>query len=211
MISQGFDINITNDFVDVYTGSSVGPKSKHIASAFFSLFLVALFIFRVVGAGFSSSSTSSTRSNGTVLSSLWGAGVALLILWIIIAAIFYAIRSFFPNGDAIHCTRSELTVRKIPTLNFSGEWKSASFPVKEVTRLHFGIVRFSRYNTATGLLFTVSGKKYKVFDTLQIPEAIQVMDGLQKLGVDVIRDVAEPMAVQMALEQRKSKLGKFLR
>ena len=208
MISQSFDITITADSVDAISGSSVGPKSRHIASALFSTVLVIYLIAMVSDVFFGAAGNSaSTRSK---FDFVIGIVTALTILWVILGMTFYVIRSFFPNGDAIHCEHNLLSVRKIPTFNFRGQWKTTSFPINDVVGLHFGLVRFSRYNTATGLIFTVNGKKIKVFDTLQIPEAVQILDGLQKLGVDTVRDPGERMSVEMVLERRNSKLGRLL-
>ena len=54
-----------------------------------------------------------------------------------------------------------------------------------------------------GLRFKVDGITKKTLAGLESPEAAQILDALSSLGVNVVRDPAMPMMVDMALSRRK--------
>lgn len=78
-----------------------------------------------------------------------------------------------------------------------------SFPRECVKRIRFGQVAYSRYGGTTGLIFTVDGKQEKILYGLECIEAQKILDELQRLGYDIVRDVGMRMMVEMAESRRK--------
>ena len=132
-----------------------------------------------------------------------------LVLLFLLAIVFGLIRSFFPSGESLTCDRTTLTVGKIPEGNFHGKWEYQSFPVSSIKQSHFGVVRVRRSGGGTGLIFDAEDKTLKCLEGLEAPEADQILQALSTLGVDVHRDPAMPMMVEMATSRRNGKFAWF--
>ena len=118
-----------------------------------------------------------------------------------------ALRNLFPSGQSITCDRSTLTIGRIPHSSLRGQWRYESFPVSTVKELQFASVAFGGQRPVLGLRFKVDGITKKTLAGLESPEAAQILDALSSLGVNVVRDPAMPMMVDMALSRRKHLAG----
>ncbi len=114
-----------------------------------------------------------------------------------------ALRNLFPSGQSITCDRSTLTIGRIPHSSLRGQWRYESFPVGTVKELQFASVAFGGQRPVLGLRFKVDGITKKTLAGLESPEAAQILDALSSLGVNVVRDPAMPMMVDMALSRRR--------
>ncbi len=120
-----------------------------------------------------------------------------------------ALRSLFPSGESLTCDRSTLTIGRIPNTSLRGRWNSRRSQSMRSKRLQFAQVRYSRYGGVTGLRFKADGKTKKILAGLESPEAAKILDALVSFGVNVVRDPAMPMMVDMALSRRKRWGGLF--
>src|SRR6185312_2520732 len=144
---------------------------------------------------------------------LWSTCAHLLLAGLFLALdatlVFQAIRSLFPSGEALRCDHENLVIGRIPWMNFQGKWAYNSFPVPDVKQMQFTAIRPGSRGGGTGLMFIAGGKKYEVFPGLESPEASRILDALSALHVDILRDPAMPMMVEMAESRRKSRIGLF--
>ena len=114
-----------------------------------------------------------------------------------------ALRNLFPSGQSLICDRDTLTIGRIPRSSFRGQWTFESFSINAVKDLQFASVAFGGQRPVLGLRFKVDGITKKTLAGLESPEAAQILDALSSLGVNVVRDPAMPMMVDMALSRRK--------
>lgn len=87
--------------------------------------------------------------------------------------------------------------------NFHGKWTYSSFPVSAVKCMQFTAINPGRRGGSMGLAFLAYGKKHKALEGLEAPEANTILEALQNLYVDTMRDPAMPMMVEMAESKRK--------
>ena len=129
----------------------------------------------------------------------------LLLVMILFAgtALWTAWRSLFPSGESLACDRDELTIGRIPSASLRGQWTYETFPLTAVKELQFATVSFGGRTPVLGLRFKVEGTTKSILGGLESPEAARILDALVSLGVNVVRDPAMPMMVQMALSRRK--------
>jgi len=140
---------------------------------------------------------------------LWNWLLALALLYVGVVLLWQGFRALFPAGESLTCDKDTLTISRIPGYVLDGRWTSKSFPSKEIKQLAWGVVHWSRYGGTTGLIFYVDGKKKKILNGLEAPEAEQVLQGLTTLGIDTVHDPAMPMIIEMAMSRRKSRFGLF--
>lgn len=182
----GFRIKIQPDELTVAAdGPSVLPNRKSmkgiLLTALVGVFAAScsLFIFLPTGANPDSASWAVT----TLL-------IAAFFVWV-----------YLSGSKGLHCTRDSLEVDRISC----GRVKSKQlYPKDAVKGICFTAVACSEYGSIYGLEFSAKGKKVKVLHGLQSPEAQTILRQLDRLGFDVVHDVAMPMMVQMALERRQS-------
>jgi hypothetical protein len=129
----------------------------------------------------------------------------LLVAMILFAVILLwaAFRSLFPSGQLLTCDRSTITVGRIPRNSLRGQWRYESFPASAVKELQFATVAFGGRTPTLGLRFKVGGTTKKTLAGLDSPEAAKILDALASLGVNIVRDPAMPMMVDMALSRRR--------
>jgi hypothetical protein len=125
--------------------------------------------------------------------------VSWAILTLLIAGLF--VWAYLSGSKNLHCTRDSLEVVQISC----GRVKNRQlFPKNAVIDICYTAVAWSEYGSIYGLQFDAEGKKVHVLHGLQSPEAQLILKQLERLGFDVVYDVAMPMMVQMALERRQS-------
>lgn len=129
----------------------------------------------------------------------------LLVAMILFAVtlLWAALRRLFPTGQSLTCDRTTLTIGRIPEASLHSSWNYESFPINTIKDLQFASVAFGGRTPALGLRFKVDGETKKVLAGLESPEAAQILDALAALGVNIVRDPAMPMMVDMALSRRR--------
>jgi hypothetical protein len=185
-----FRIEITKDRVSVSHIDGGWPPDVGTTIVFFVL---AGFTWYIVATSLTRLDLWLDRSNWLLLSAM--TLFAGTLLWA-------AFRSLFPSGQSLTCDRSTLTIGRIPRSSLRGQWRHESFPISTIKALQFGVVAWGR-TPVEGLLFKVDGKTKKVLAGLDSPEAAKVLDALASLGINIVRDPAMPMMVDMALSRRK--------
>jgi hypothetical protein len=126
------------------------------------------------------------------------------LFWTAVILIILALFAFFSSNNNLHCTRDKLDVIRV---SCGRKNKIISYPEFEVKQIQFGVVTYSRYGGIGGLIFTSSGKRIKLLRGLKCVEAQKILDELQRLGYEIVRDAGMPMMVEMELSRRKSLLG----
>jgi len=114
-----------------------------------------------------------------------------------------AFRNLFPSGQSIACDGNTLTIGRISDVSVRSQWKYESFPISAIKDLQFASVAFGGQRPVMGLRFKVDGETKKTLPGLESPEAAKILDALGSLGVNIARDPAMPMMVDMALSRRK--------
>jgi hypothetical protein len=128
----------------------------------------------------------------------------LLVISLFVGTLLWAaLRSLLPSGQSLTCDRDTLTIARIPDASLRGQWKHESFRITEVKDLQFASVAFGGQRPVLGLRFKVDGQTKKILAGLESPEAAQILDALASLGVNILRDPAMPMMVDMALSRRR--------
>jgi hypothetical protein len=128
--------------------------------------------------------------------------VSLLFLWII----FQFFRLLFRHREVLRCTDDEL---EITDFDFGYAWRRRSFLRRDIKRIEFAAVGFSRYGAVTGLRFSATGKQVKCLRGLLPVEANRILSELKNLGFDTTIDVAMPMMIEIEESRRKSFWGRF--
>jgi hypothetical protein len=126
-----------------------------------------------------------------------------ILLPIFLMGFFYAWYFWvLRKGDiGLHCTREKFELLNI----FRGQVRSVqSFAKVDVKQIQFGGTTFS---TVPGIVYSIAGKKTQIFKGIKCVEAKEILDQLDRLGYDVLHDVAMPMMVEMENERRKSWLA----
>jgi hypothetical protein len=187
MIQRGFDITITPDSVDARQDDSTTKPGANRRDGIF-LICGAIFVFSFMMFG---SRHRMPNAWNNLTNSHWPSFDFVLALFMAILAtglsgslFLNGVRRFFPLGAWLHCDRSTLTISKVPWFNLQGQWKSQSFPTSNVAEFKFCVTEQNLY----GFRFRAGDCKYEIFIGLEAPEADEILKGLQRLGVDVVRD-----------------------
>lgn len=118
-----------------------------------------------------------------------------------------ALRMFFPSGETLHCDRHTLVVSRIPLTSFRGKWKTRTFPVSEISELHYGVVQSGgRGHSSYGILFCVCGMEEKMLAGLEPPEAHRILKAMSGLGANVSKDGDMRYLVRESLRDRRAEL-----
>ena len=137
-------------------------------------------------------------------SELFKAHVGLLYLNVIAVVLVLAvgvylfalgIRNLFSSGDRLHCDHSTFTISKIAFWSFGDRWVVQSVLPSEVSQARYGVVQSGRGGRVYGILANVRGKSWKVFSGIDVSDAKRVLQGLNRMGVDV------RFSDEMSLEQ----------
>ena len=109
------------------------------------------------------------------------------------------LRAYLKGSKNLHGTGDNLEVIQVSRGKVRNKWL---FPKSAIKGVRFAPVAYSRYGTTCGLVFTAEGKKVKILNGLECPEAQTILKQLDRLGFDVVHDVGMPMMVEMALNRR---------
>jgi hypothetical protein len=186
-------------------------KKQNRTSAFnvmLSIGLVLFLLFKLLlllSPVSNGTSSLTARTSGNPRDLFWILLVIGVFLYAAASLIFQIVRSFFPSGESLNCDRENLVIGKIPTTNFRGKWTYTTFPVSSVKQMRWGVVKASRYGGGTGLLFVADDKTHKLLLGLEAPEASTILDALEHFHVDILRDPAMAMSVEMVESRRKSR------
>ena len=104
-------------------------------------------------------------------------------VWLLFAAL--GVRNFFTSGQMMHCDRSQLTVAKIPWINFNGQWTSQTFPIATVSQMELAIWPTKTRETYYLFRFRVDGKKQKALAGIAAQQGYRLLKSLRALGIDV--------------------------
>jgi hypothetical protein len=185
-----FKIEITKDRVSVSQADGGWPPDPGTTIVFLVLSAVTV---RAIMSWF-------TADRVKLSPSSWPLAVLILfagtILWT-------ALRSLFPSGQSLTCDRNTITIGRIPRNSFRGQWIYESFPISAVKDMQFTSVAFGGKRPVLGLRFKVNGETKKILAGLESPEAAQILDALVPFGVNITRDPAMAMMVEMTLSHRK--------
>ena len=165
--------------------TTLQPKKK---TAFGTVWKVILFILIAFYVLFSF--LPAALKGGYAFLGIFGAMIAIPTLW-----------GYWQGSKDLHCTRDTLEVIQVARGKVRNKWL---FPKSSVKAIGFAPVSYSKYGSTCGLVFKVQGKKVKTLVGLECPEAQIILQQLDRLGFDVVNDVAMPMMVEMALERRNS-------
>jgi hypothetical protein len=186
-----FKIEITKDRVSVSTSSGGWPPDAGTAIVFLLLVCTTGYVV----------ATWLTPLDVWFRPSNW----PLLLGTILFAGtlLWAALRSLFPSGQSLTCDHSTLTIGRIPNSSLRGQWRYESFPVSAVKGMQFTSVAFGGRTPVLGLRFKVDGTTKEALAGLESPEAAKILDAVAGLGVNIVRDPAMPMMVDMTLSHRK--------
>lgn len=106
----------------------------------------------------------------------------------------------------LRCTHETLEVIRIRR---GKKIERRTFARDKVGPIRYAVFSSGRYGSVCGLLFAVEDQELKVLANLQIVEAQQILNELERLNYSVVRDVAMPMAVEIEQDRRKSALSIF--
>ncbi len=112
----------------------------------------------------------------------------VFLMWLFFAAM--GVRSIFTSGQMLHCDRSELTISKIPWLNFKGEWQSRAFIPAEVSQLELAIWPTRSRETYDFVRFRADDETHKILEGITAPAGYRVLKGLKSLGFDA-KDISD--------------------
>jgi hypothetical protein len=208
MLQNGFEIEVTNDSVDVRReGSFLAQRYGNYVGYYYMAGAALLFCLMIF---YSNDRTSIWQIITHYRSrySDFGEAVAGFSCATAICGLMFSLgaRTFFPSGELLHCDRQSLIVSRIPWWNLRGKWTTHSYPLSDISQLHFGVVIRSRGNNFDGLCFRAAGKKQKLFAGLEAPEAHKILKGFHALGVDVPDLSDMHYLVEDALKERSMKL-----
>lgn len=150
-----------------------------------------------------------SHSGGSIVDPVLAIAFVCALLFFVLAALFVTVRSAFHSGESLTCDRTTLTAGRIPIWNFRGNWQYESFSVASIEQAHYGIVHIREYGGGMGIVFTSGARSIKLLEGLEAPEANQILDALRNLGVNIVKDVAMPMLIEMANSRRNGKFGWF--
>jgi hypothetical protein len=119
-------------------------------------------------------------------------------------AFLTGIRHLLPFGERLLCDRTMLTCSKIPWISFGNRWVTRSVPIAEIFRASYGIVYESK--GVYGILIETWGETWKLFWSIDSPEANRILRGLQGLGVNVHHDPEMRLMIRETLRDRRSQL-----
>lgn len=105
----------------------------------------------------------------------------------------------------LRCNRESLEVIKVARGRIMS---TTSYPRGSLQKIRFGTVSYAGYAAVCGLVFEAGGKRVKVLRGLGSPEARRIVAELRLLGFDTVEDVAMPMMAEMAMERRRSWMGR---
>jgi hypothetical protein len=164
----------------------------------------------------SSSAVGTVRTFLVVVAALW-AGIEVIglfeskeldPLFALGFALLFGLPSFawgyFQGDNYLCCSADALEVIHVAR----GRETIQRYSKAEVKRVRFGEVSLSKNGSINGLLLNANGKKVKLLEGLDSPEAEKILRGIDRLGFDVEHDVGMPMMVEMALERRRFSLLK---
>ncbi len=114
------------------------------------------------------------------------------------------IRHLLPFGERLHCDRSTLAWSKIPWIGFGNRWVTRSVPLSEIFQASYGIVYKSK--GVYGILIETWSGTWKLFWSIEAPEANRILRGLRGLGVNVHHDPEIREVIRETLRDRKAQL-----
>lgn len=114
---------------------------------------------------------------------------------------YFIVSQAIAIANNIRCTPETLQVIRITRGKEKESW---SFPREEVGPISYTVFSSSRYGSTCGLQFAVQSQRVRVLSGLEIIEAQLLLNELSRLGYEVVRDIAMPMAVEIAKERRSS-------
>jgi hypothetical protein len=185
-----FKIEITKDRVSVSHADGGWPPDAGTAIVFGVLSVVTVC---AVAACLTTYEVQLSPSNWPLAAIILFAGT---LLWT-------AFRNLFPAGESMTCDRSALTIGRIPGTSLRGRMSYEIIPISTIKEVQFDSVAIGGRTPVMGLRFKVAGETKKTLAGLESPEAARILDALASLGVNVARDPAMPMMVDMALSRRK--------
>ncbi len=204
---QGYEIDITTNSVDVKQDDSRSIKTRAYVSIPIIAFAVALLCFVMFTShnGYSAwwDLGNLPRNSSDFQDALMAAFVATGLLG---SFVLLGVRTFCPSGETLHCDRSTFTVSKIPWMNFSGRWKTQSFPITEISQSQFAVVQSGKGRSLCGICCLANGKKLKLFAGLEARGASHILRGLENLGAGVVHDPGMLTNIQETLRERRSRL-----
>jgi hypothetical protein len=143
-------------------------------------------------------------SNASLGIRLAAAGKILFPILVVWAVYAWSLSQLRKGYNDLKCTRTNLEVIN----TFRGQARSTqSFLKADVKQIKFGALSTFSTRPLMGLVFTAGNKQVKILEGLKCVEAQKILDQLQHLGYDIVRDVAMPMMVEMEEEHRKSWLN----
>jgi len=184
--SGGFHIEIHPDELTVTQDrTAFQPKKKTALGAIIKSVIAVFFIFYVL-----------IILLPRISDDLFGfvAACALIIIPGVAWSLFHGVKN-------LHATCDLLEILQVTRGNVRNRWQ---YPKDSVKGICFAPVSYSRYGTTCGLVFKAQGKKVKILEGLESPEAKTILEQLERLGFDVVHDVAMSMMAEMALERRNS-------
>jgi hypothetical protein len=131
-------------------------------------------------------------------------GCYIFLVWLLFAAL--AIRSFFTSGQMLHCDRSQLTVAKIPWINFNGQWRSRTFPVAEISQMELAIWPTRNRETLYLIRFRACGMEEKILQGINASEGYRILKGVKALGVDVLHGSDARWLAREEIRDRRAEL-----
>lgn len=208
MVLQGYEINITVSSVDVKQDDSDRPiKVRVCVSLALFAFATILFYSMVFTSrnGYTTwwDLTNMPRGSADFSSAVLAATIAALLSG---SLILVGVANYFPSGETLHCDHSTFIASKIPWFNFRGRWTTQTFPISEVSQVHFAVFWSGRGSTTYCIRYSVHGKKRKLFSGIEAPEASLIINGLKNVGVDVVDDPEMLSKVDETLRQRRMSL-----
>jgi hypothetical protein len=168
------------------------PATRTASSVLLSALLCAFILYKSVEI-IRDLMTDHRGSEASIFSVL----VSLICFWMI----FQLSRLLFGHREVLRCTEDGL---EITDCDFGYAWRRRDFFRRDVERIEFAAVGFSRYGAVTGLRFNADGKQMKCLRGLRSVEANKILSELRTLGFDTTVDPAMPMMMEIEESRRRS-------
>jgi hypothetical protein len=117
---------------------------------------------------------------------LWINIIAIILLFAVFGGIAaFGFRCFFCFGDRLHCDHSTFIISKVAFWSFGDRWKVQTVLPFEVSQARYCVVQSGRGGKTYGIRIDIRGKSWKVFYGIDASEAEPILQGLNRMGVNV--------------------------
>jgi hypothetical protein len=187
---EEFEVEVTSQSVNVRLNASrKSPRGRFYWAAFFVALWMAALCLLVFASGkhgepgmWHDFATYPLNSSGFIVPLLILLGCSALMALISWRYVVMA----YPSDETFSCDRSTLTISKVRWLDMHNkEWRTRSYPLREITRLKYRSVATAKGGTVYGLRFEAEGRSERVLPGLGTHDAGKILKAVKSFGVNV--------------------------